>query len=67
MSDKEKLDKACILLAIAIRKNVESNSETIRRKWAQMALRGSVQTRLKKRYQNFGFQVFIGAVTKYRP
>lgn len=55
MSDKEKLDKACILLAIAIRKNVESNSETIRRKWAQMALRGSVQTRLKKRYQNFGF------------
>ena len=50
MSDKEKLDLACSQLRNAI-KNASLDVD-YKKKWAQFALRGSVQTQAKKRMQN---------------
>lgn len=47
MSDKEKLDIACTLLSIAIKK-CDSPSESAKKKWVEFGLRGSVQSRAKK-------------------
>lgn len=48
MSDKEKLDIACTLLSIAIKK-CDSPTDSIKKKWVEYALRGSVQSRAKNR------------------
>lgn len=51
MGEKEKLDQACALLAVAIRKNCVP-AEDIKKKWVDFALRGSIQTRHARARQN---------------
>lgn len=45
MSDRERLDAACVALRSAMARYAGRSARDVRRKWAEMAARGSVQAR----------------------